>query len=461
MPKRILLLLLTILASLAIGQAQTTATVLPKLKAGDQVAIFVFGHEAYSGDYNVFEDGSIHGKGFGRIVVDGMTTEDLRKEVTRKLATTLREPSVTVVLRNQRPYYVYVIGAGQGTGMLGIVPGMDLRQLVARISLPAEPDLLDVTLYRKNGEQRRIDLQGVLQGTPGAWNGLLEPDDIVAFLPKPHMRVWFIGPFGKTGQVRLREGLDVYQALSEIGGVNTGILTQDEAHLLVRRGPDLLRIPVRKDPKQDGPILEAGDVVMLDLPKTIRVSVAGQVMEPGEQIIREDMPLSRVLLRAKGTTDLGTLQNVLVFRGGEVFQVDATGPVANQKPSEFLLQDNDFVFVQRNERFVYILGMVARPGRVTLLDGRSYTANDILAYVGGLSEKGTMRRVHLLRADATGKFRPMVFHLDEFLKDGKKESNPEVRPGDILLFGEPKGFTLQQVGQVVSAAFLIDSLVGK
>ena len=459
------------LCLLAVAWSQTTPSTAPppRLKPGDQIAIFVFSHEGYSGEFKVFEDGSIHGRGFGRIVAQGMTTEQLRTEVTRKLRSTLKDPEVTVVLRAQRPDYMYVIGANYGPGLIGaesgsgvqpLTPGMDVRQLVARISLPSDPDLLDVTLYRKNGESRKIDLQGVLQGDPKAWNGLLEPDDIVAFLPKPYMRVWFIGPFGKTGQVRLREGLDIHQAVAEIGGVNTGILTQDEAHLLVRRGPETLRIPVRKDPAKEGPRLESGDVVMLDLPKTIRISIAGEVVEPGEQIIRDDMPLSRALLRSKGATELGTLQSVLVFRGGEVFQVDASGPASQRQPAEFLLQDNDFVYVQRNDRFVYVLGMVARPGRIALQDGRNYFANDMLALAGGLSSKGTLRRVHLMRADASGKLTPRVFHLDEFLKDGKREANPEIRPGDILLFGEPKGFTLQQVGQVISAAFLIDSIVG-
>lgn len=445
--------------------AQTpTPSESPQLKAGDQIFVSVFGHDGYGGDFNVFEDGSIEGRGFGRIVVTGMNTEQLRAEVAKRLSRIIKEPSVTVILRGQRPNYMYVIGitAGQGSGVIPLTPGMDVRQLLARFALPGDPDLLDVTLYRKGGEQRKIDLQGVLQGDPKAWNGILQPDDIVAFLAKPYIRVWFIGPFGKTGQTRLREGLDVYQALAEIGGVSTGILTQDEAHLLVRRGPEVIRVPVRKDPTMEhGMILESGDVVMLDQPKTIRVAISGEVAEPGEQIIRDDLPLAKVVLQAKGVTEKGTLRNVIVFRGSEVIQVDASGPVTGGKPSDFRLQDGDFLYVQRNENFIYTFGEVNRPGKILLEDGRPITAADALGVAGGLSGKGTLRRVHLIRAGKDGKMSARQFNLDEFVKDGKLESNPILQPGDILLFGEPKGFTLGQMAQVLGAAFMIESLVGR
>ena len=40
------------------------------------------------------------------------------------------------------------------------------------------------------------------------------------------------------------------------------------------------------------------------------------------------------------------------------------------------------------------------------------------------------------------------FNLDEFLKDGKLESNPAIQPGDCLLFGQPKGFTFASASRL-------------
>ncbi|MBC8063735.1 MAG: hypothetical protein H7Y17_02820, partial [Chlorobia bacterium] len=69
------------------------------------------------------------------------------------------------------------------------------------------------------------------------------------------------------------------------------------------------------------------------------------------------------------------------------------------------------------------------------------------------------RRNNLVRPNADGKLAiKAVFNLDEFLKDGKQESNPIVEPGDILYFGQPKGVTGQTVLQAISGALLIQSV---
>jgi protein involved in polysaccharide export with SLBB domain len=97
-------------------------------------------------------------------------------------------------------------------------------------------------------------------------------------------------------------------------------------------------------------------------------------------------------------------------------------------------------------------------GKFLFKDGEKVFVTDALAAAGGLADRGTMRRVYLARPQADGTVAVMRFHLDEFIKEGDPESNPEVLPGDTLLFGQPRGVTLSNVVQAISAALLIQTL---
>ena len=154
----------------------------------------------------------------------------------------------------------------------------------------------------------------------------------------------------------------------------------------------------------------------------------------------------------------GTLANVLVLRKGEMYQVDITPPADGKPLPAFNLDAGDLVYVQRNVRAFVVVGEVAKPGRIFMKDGKSYRLSDALAEAGGLSTRGTLRRVFVSHPDATGKITVTGYNLDEYLKDGKLLSNPVIEPGCCILFGQPKGFTLASATQVLSGALLFESL---
>jgi protein involved in polysaccharide export with SLBB domain len=185
------------------------------------------------------------------------------------------------------------------------------------------------------------------------------------------------------------------------------------------------------------------------------VTVLGEVAQPGEYVLRGNQTLLAAVAAAGGPNNEGTLSSLLVVRRGELFQLDGTEP----QRAGFLVESGDLVYIERNERAFTVLGQVAKPGRFLFKDGEKVRATDALAAAGGLSGKGTMRRVYLVRAGADGKSVVTQFHIDDYLKFGKEEANPEVLPGDYLLFGQPKGVTLSGVMQVISGGILLDSLI--
>jgi hypothetical protein len=114
--------------------------------------------------------------------------------------------------------------------------------------------------------------------------------------------------------------------------------------------------------------------------------------------------------------------------------------------------------VDENSRFFFVFGTTKKNGRFLMEDGKSYHAADALAVAGGLSSPGSMRHIVLYRPNPNGKPTIKEFNLDEFLKDGNPPSNPEILPGDALLFSEPKGLTLNSLTQVINSYLFLHTV---
>lgn len=465
---RVAMTLVILLGWMVSSFAQSDSPSSPLLGPGDVVQIEVFGFHPYGGEFQVFDDGTISGVGFGRLKAEGLTVSGLETRVSAALRKTLKNTAVRITLKTKKRAVVYVVSLGaverpgldgetSRSGPVPILPGMNLRQLLAIVALPGDPDLLDATLHRKDGIRIEVDLLKLVRGEPGQWNGLIEADDTLTILPKPFIRVWLMGNVKAPGEARVRQGVDVYQALAENGGLDLSGNLVDELVLSLRRGPEVRNLPARPQ-GSGGVVLEAGDVVTIEAPKKVRVVVGGEVVVPGEYMLPAGSRIGRLVAEARGMSPDGTLAHVLVMRGADVFRVDATGPVSGASDAEFQLDAGDFVYVMRNERAVYATGQVRDPGRHLIPDGKEWTATDLLAAAKGISAEGTLRRVVLLRPDAAGKVVATQFNLDEYLKDGRVESNPKVQPGDVLYFGQPKGLTTSAFPFITQAAFYLDAI---
>lgn len=371
-----------------------------KIRQGDVLVVQVLGEKDYSGEYPVLNDGSITGSGIGRLVVAGKTVAEVEKLVTEVLRKRFVKPSVSVFYKFQRPEVVYLINAGQGLG-----------------TATAQP---------------------------------VGGESAVASSP--------VG-----GVVALSPGMDLRRLLS---GVPLG-MDADQLQLTLTRGGSIVaraRVSDVMDPSMPlgAEKLQSDDLVTILPMPFVRAWVNGEVVKPGQvRLSSPQADLQTLLASAGGLTPNGTLQNILVMRRGDAIRVDASSVVKGTAPKAFPIEDGDVVYVRTNDRIAAVVGEVRKPGRVVLADGREYRASDLLALSEGLTDKGSLRRVVLARFTPDGKMAIQQFNLDEYLKDGKLESNPVIQPDDVLLFGTPKGITLNSVvtaGQVLTPLVILDSL---
>lgn len=463
------------LATLALAQRAT-------INRGDVLGVQVLRFEQLSGEYKVATDGSVSGSGFGVIQAEGKTLEEVRIEIRARIAKIVKDPEVFVTFVSQRVELVYVVGIaaepveGQEqrlslpSGQFEWRPNMDVRSLLAGASLGTAPDRLQVSVFRGGTRIHVLDLGKLLDGVSEIWNGPLEAEDLLLIERKPTVRVWMVGEFRDQGEMQFPEGTTLEQAISLVGGIDLGRApamgnaradrTQiDQTRVRVRRGVEVFEFPAAPGRgEKDGFMLRTGDTVSVVVPEVVRVVLSGQVRNQGEIAVDATTSLFSLISIAGGVTPSGTLKGVLVFRGSEVFRFDLTTVLDGTPAAGFQIDSNDVVYVPQSEEYFHVVGEVARPGRVFIPDGTTLRASDALALVGGTSARGTLRRVILMRADSTGKFTPIEFNLDEFLKDGNIAANPQIQAGDVLLFGQPRGFTLETATQILTSILFLDTV---
>jgi len=437
-----------------IAQSQTAPPL--RLATGDVIAVAVMNVSGFNGEYTILSDGSVSGAGFGRVVVGGKTLAEAQKAIVVALSKRVKNPRVELVLKSEFAKTVYFVGAVSG-GVTPWRPGMTLQKGLAQVKPEGDLDLVEVTLFRGKDEPRKFRYLELVRGEgPGVD---LVPGDVISLLPAKEIRVWLVGHVVRTGEMKVREGTDLYEAVAQAGGLEKGTMLPTDLRAVLRRGED--RQSYSAEPKANDPkvVLEAGDTIYVEAPTLIKVTVAGEVTQPGEVTIRDGSPIAAGLAAAHGKTADGTFENVLLFRNGQVQVVNAAGPSVGVPDAGPALQNNDLLVVQRSQKLVYALGNVTKPSAVQIPDGKEYRVSDVLAQAGGLSSQGTLRRVVLIRPDKDGKLAVrQQFNLDEFLKDGKLASNPVVQAGDVLYFGQPSGITGNTVLQGASAALLLQTL---
>jgi len=283
-------------------------------------------------------------------------------------------------------------------------------------------------------------------------------DPVVEVVLKHQLRqvVYVVGGI-HTEPINFISNLDLRQVIAVAGLTDTPDMIEC---LVSRKGEPVRHIDLpsllRGDSGTwDGP-LQADDVVTL-LDKIFRVSVSGEVNLPGDYPVAEDGIIAAIA-QAKGVTPNGTLSNVLVFRGPDVYTIDVSAAEKGNKVP-FTLKPGDSIVVRKSENAVYVLGEVRMPGRYVVPDGKQYHAADLLAVASGLTPQGSLRRMALVRPDKDGKMTSTQYNLDEFVKDGKMKSNPLLQSGDIVVFSPQKAQPFISLNQIASTAFLLNGII--
>lgn len=439
--------------ALATGQTAPVA----KIQVGDKLRVVVTEDATYNGEYVVMDDGSVTGVGFGRIVVAEKTVEQAREAIRIQLQKILRQPTVSLVVVEQKQKFVFVTSvAGTAPGPITFEAGLDVRRVITGVVVPGVPEDYEVRLFREGVEIGRDSLFNVLKGLGEFGSKKLTANDVVTLAEVVKHRIYVGGEVRTPGEFRVLEGTDALQAVALAGGSAEESAGEIAFKIQVRRGINVFEVD--NDPLKPRFTLEAGDTVLVVTPERIRVSLGGSVTRPGEQTMRAGADLFEVIQKGGGLNVEGSLADVLVIRDGQSYIVDLSNLNSGTVANPFKVEDGDLVFVRRNERRIIVLGFVRSPKPIRMTDSRTYRLADAVSEAGGPDARGTYHRVYVGRKDETGKVVVSEYRLAAFLKDGDLSQNPELQPDDVVMVGEVKGITIREVGAILSNALLLDSL---
>lgn len=169
--------------------------------------------------------------------------------------------------------------------------------------------------------------------------------------------------------------------------------------------------------------------VAVDMYRSQRVFVMGEVRQPGPVALTGGMTLIEALARA-GSTLATASGEVAIVRadasgpmasgdtGGEVFRASIRDLEGGTLSQNLELRDGDTIFVPRAET-VYVFGHVKNPGAYGVQANTSVL--QALSLAGGVTEHGAMNRIKVVRIEKGTK------------RELKVKLTDVVRPGDTII----------------------------
>ncbi len=238
--------------------------------AADVVAITVLGNTELDTVATVNPGGKISFPLLGDVQAAGLTAEELAEKLTHALKKKIKNPVVTVSLRQINSYRIYMLG---NVGKQGVVTSSSEISLLQALSLAGGvvPGT-DLTLpYVARGNERLdVDFRKLLMEGDLSQNILLKPEDVVVFPDNPRNEVFIMGEVNSPGIFPLdpENQLTILKAMVQAGGF--GQFAKPSNTIIIRGdGTGKRIIPVDVEEIMENPqetedvLLQPGDVVIV------------------------------------------------------------------------------------------------------------------------------------------------------------------------------------------------------
>ncbi len=442
-------------------KAQSQAMALPALDApvdperyvvgpSDQFAVVISYSPSVIFSLTVSLEGSLIVPTVGEVHVSDLTLSEARKKVLSEIRKKYITGSPSVTLLKPREILVNVTGAVKQQGTFSVhatdrvervlqqanrrvIPSTDLlTPTIEIIEWPEDASVRNVMVRRRDGTMIRADLQKYHATKEDKWNQYLREGDEV-FVPRKDLARNIVGVYGginRPGRYEFVEGdrledlIQLAQGLSPRALPDSIILIRQDAMSLTLHN-SVFRYGGAVAPDNSNPRLEPGDRIVvwekLDLREDHRVTVEGEVLNPGVYpITRAQTRLSEVMQKT-GLTKFASLKNAELMRKpvdtkntelermlrnrgnistedesylnlenelriqGERVKVDFEKLLLEKDSThDVFLRPEDRIVIPSIQKSVYIFGQVVSPTQVTYVPGK-----DISYYVskaGGFTD---------------------------------------------------------------------------
>ncbi|WP_404297285.1 polysaccharide export protein [Halomonas sp.] len=204
-----------------------------RIGSGDVLSIIVYDHpeltnpggterSAAEVGNRVQADGTFFYPYIGRVTAEGKTIDEIRQELTRRLASFITEPQIEVSVAAFNAKKVYLSGEVSEPKSLPItsIP-LTLVDAISQVG-SANPGADWHAVYlNRNGQQEQISLYALMRNGDMTQNRLLQPGDILHVPSAENQAVAVMGQVRLPGNISLgNERMSLTDALARSGGIN-------------------------------------------------------------------------------------------------------------------------------------------------------------------------------------------------------------------------------------------------
>jgi len=438
------------------------------LGSGDLLEVSVWGYADLTRTVAVRPDGQITVPLVGTVTAAGVSVEELTRVLTRAYRAFIKNPQVTVIVKEFRSIRISVLGQVAKPGSYSLPPGSRVLEAISAAGGILNSALVkEVRVMRSNKQTVTLQTDGLLRADVRHNPQLFGGETI--YVPEVNkLSVSIVGQVHRPGSYELLPGTRLLDLLSAAGGV-TDVAALREAQLL-RPGEQPAVVDLEKVLAGDADAnvtLRGGETLVVREDLLNVVNVMGEVVRPGRYRLKGEMRLVDVLLLAGGLTDRASVAQARLVRSRESQTLNLESLLLRQDMNHnIVMQPGDSVFVpeETNNRF-YVLGDVSRPGVFATKGG--LTVLQAIAMAGGPVQRGasTAKTAHIIRR--TGAPEPAVtaslvgvkveplpngasmttVDLRALVQTGDTRRDVPIQPGDVLVVPQT---TLAGMGGILS-----------
>jgi polysaccharide export outer membrane protein len=239
----------------------------------DLLEIRVFGLDELTQTVRVSEDGSIKLPLLGRIDAAGLSKSGLEEVVAKRLEEHVRDPQVTIFVREYESKKVAVSGAVKRPGTYEMLGTKTLLELISMAGGLDQDYGDEIVIFRQNGggttDRISVNLEGLVYDADPALNMALAPSDIIYVPVLKKIRIFVGGAVRLPSQYEVPRDkpVTVLRAITLAGG--TTDRAAEKKVQVIRSHPNGTRTSfvinlkkVRRGEAED-PVLKPDDVVLV------------------------------------------------------------------------------------------------------------------------------------------------------------------------------------------------------
>ena len=234
---------------------------------GDSLDIAVWGVKDLNVSVKVRPDGKITMPGMGEAVASGITPSELQSRLALRLKELVKNPIVTVTVKEITNSKVYLFGGGIKSGIYDLFRRTTLLQLLCIIGELKAADL-DRAYLLRNGKKIKQGFHKLMVAGETGEDLLLESGDALFMPLLLDKSVYVLGAVAQPKAIDFREGMKVMEAILESGGF-TKFADQNDVEVRRKNGKEAITLEVKaKRLFKEGDLsqnidLQAGDYVLV------------------------------------------------------------------------------------------------------------------------------------------------------------------------------------------------------